>query len=211
MQVARFVAGARIAAQGLARGLALPSSRAGTASYRGCARALSQGWIELRQLRVEFVEQLRKVLAALFELLHQIAREPACARSAHARPIPDWNREWTAHAIAIEQLCGAMLQQREAATRQHHRHAPEQTLIQHLRLRHVGQLGGAADIGDGGQQIILHHGPQQRVAAKAARRARPVRRWCRRGPSKRNRRFAAAGKACRFSSSRKNSDVCAST
>ena len=39
--------------------------------------------------------------------------------------------------------------------------------VQHLRLRKVGDLRRAADVGCGGQNRILEDGPQQRVGAQA--------------------------------------------
>ena len=45
----------------------------------------------------------------------------------------------------------------------HHRHAAQQAIVDDLRLRQIGQLGRTADVGDGRQQIILHHRAQQSV------------------------------------------------
>ena len=73
-------------------------------------------------------------------------------------------------SIALHQFGGARVKQRESTARDHHRHPAQQLAIQHLRLRHVRQFRGPADIGHGWQHVILHHRPQQRIGRQLFRR-----------------------------------------
>src|SRR5205085_11184386 len=60
----------------------------------------------------------------------------------------------------------AMIENREGAAWHHDRHTIQETLIQNLRLRHVGELGRTADVSDRGEQIILNNRTQERVAGE---------------------------------------------
>ncbi len=65
--------------------------------------------------------------------------------------------------ISIEQFFGARFEQREGCSRHHDGHAAEQAVIDDLGLREVCELGGSADVGDGGEEVILNDGPEQGV------------------------------------------------
>jgi hypothetical protein len=95
--------------------------------------------------------------------------------------------------------CGAAFQIDRACQR--HRHAPQQPIVDYLRLGEIGRLRRAADIGDGGQQIILHHGPSRALGDISTARSRSEA-----NSESFNRRVERSP-----SSSRKNSDVFGST
>src|SRR5208282_4190056 len=62
------------------------------------------------------------------------------------------------------------LDNRKARARQDGGHAAENLLIIDLRLREVGDLRRAADVGSRGQKRVLHHWAQQCAGAERFRR-----------------------------------------
>src|SRR5271166_550861 len=59
------------------------------------------------------------------------------------------------------------LDQRGAEARDDGRGSAEDRVVEHLRLRKVGDLGGTSDVGGGGQEKILKNGAQQGVGTDA--------------------------------------------
>ena len=70
----------------------------------------------------------------------------------------------------IEQRGGAAVEQGEAGAGHNDRHAVEERRVEDRGLREVGDLGGTADVGDGRQEVVLHHGTQERVGGEGDRR-----------------------------------------
>ncbi len=68
--------------------------------------------------------------------------------------------------VAFEETRDGRLHQREARARQNRGHASENHGVRDLRLRHVSDFGGAAEIGGSGQQRVLNHRAQQGAAGE---------------------------------------------
>ncbi len=64
------------------------------------------------------------------------------------------------------QLVAVLVENGEAGARHRHRHAAQQRIVDHCRLRQVRRLRRTADVRHRGQHGILHHRPQQRVGRK---------------------------------------------
>src|SRR5258708_20927633 len=71
--------------------------------------------------------------------------------------------------VPLQQLLRFRVQQCERGARQNHRHPPQEMPVDHFRLRKIHNLRRARDTHGRRQQIILHHGPQQRVRTEALR------------------------------------------
>src|ERR1700756_3736851 len=58
------------------------------------------------------------------------------------------------------------IEEGEVCARKQDGHVAKKPLVEHLRLRKVGDFGGSAEVSSGGEQIVLHDGTKQRIGAK---------------------------------------------
>ncbi len=139
----------------------------GDFSLRRLHRSCQRG-IESDDLLLELREHAFRLLDARVKILRQRFRH---AGSFHLPPqfLRAGPHVFDLQVVVSQQLFRFRIQQREPGTRQDDRHSAQQMPIDHFRLREVRNLRGARDVRGRRQQIILDHGPQQRIRTEAFR------------------------------------------
>src|ERR1700733_3011138 len=118
--------------------------------------------IELHKRGLVALQQLAQRLFARIETACQTARQAFLLHKRSQMLMPPEN------VVNLEpKFCKQSRHQRvndrKSRSRQNRRHAPKKSVVNHLSLRHIGDLGCASDIRGGRQKRVLNDRAQQHV------------------------------------------------
>lgn len=71
-----------------------------------------------------------------------------------------------ADIVALGEFGGATVEEGEAGAVGNDGHATQQHLVERLTLGEIREFGGTAEVGDGGQEVVLHDGAEDCVGAE---------------------------------------------